>query len=161
MYKVLLGDELVHYAPAGIELIDPVLELEDNKSGSFKFSIAPGQPGYDLPQKLVTTVEVWCDGEALFYGRVFDESMALDRMKTVTCEGELAYLIDSIQRPASYEHVTLTQVLQSVLAEHNSQVESFKQFELGNVTVPTPDGMITSVRTGRIRSNSFRKRCWA
>ncbi len=146
MYKVLLGDELVHYAPAGIELIDPVLELEDNKSGSFKFSIAPGQPGYDLPQKLVTTVEVWCDGEALFYGRVFDESMALDRMKTVTCEGELAYLIDSIQRPASYEHVTLTQVLQSVLAEHNSQVEPFKQFELGNVTVPTPDGMIT-IRT--------------
>ena len=146
MYKVILGGELVHYAPAGIELIDPVLELEDNKSGSFKFSIAPGQPGYDLPQKLVTTVEVWCDGEALFYGRVFDESMALDRMKTVTCEGELAYLIDSIQRPASYEHVTLTQVLQSVLAEHNSQVESFKQFELGNVTVPTPDGMIT-IRT--------------
>ena len=143
MYKVLLGDELVHYAPAGIELIDPVLELEDNKCGSFKFGLAPGQPGYDLPQKLVTTVEVWCDGEALFYGRVFDESMALDRMKTVTCEGELAYLIDSIQRPASYEHVTLTQVLQSVLAEHNSQVEPFKQFELGNVTVPTPDGMIT------------------
>ena len=146
MYKVLLGDELVHYAPAGIELIDPVLELEDNKCGSFKFGLAPGQPGYDLPQKLVTTVEVWCDGEALFYGRVFDESMALDRMKTVTCEGELAYLIDSIQRPASYEHVTLTQVLQSVLAEHNSQVEPFKQFELGNVTVPTPDGMIT-IRT--------------
>lgn len=146
MYKVILGGEMVHYAPAGIELIDPVLELEDNKSGSLKFSIAPGQPGYDLPQKLVTTVEVWCDGEALFYGRVFDESMALDRMKTVTCEGELAYLIDSIQRPASYEHVTLTQVLQSVLAEHNSQVEPFKQFELGNVTVPTPDGMIT-IRT--------------
>ena len=146
MYKVILGDELVHYAPAGIELIDPVLELEDNKCGSFKFGLAPGQPGYDLPQKLVTTVEVWCDGEALFYGRVFDESMALDRMKTVTCEGELAYLIDSIQRPASYEHVTLTQVLQSVLAEHNSQVEPFKQFELGNVTVPTPDGMIT-IRT--------------
>ena len=140
MYKVVMDGEVIHYARAGIELIDPVLELEENRSGSFQFGMDPKNPGYELPKKLKSRVEVWCDGEALYYGRVFDESVGIDRIKRVTCEGELSYLIDSIQRPREYHGVTVTELMQSLLKEHNSQTEESKHFELGSVTVRTPDG---------------------
>lgn len=142
MYKVKLDGQVIHYGPAGIGLIDPVLELEENKTGSFKFSMAPGNPGYHLPRKLLSRVEVWCDGEALYYGRVFDESVSLDRIKTVTCEGELSDLIDSRQQTSVYRQVTVSTFLKSLLEEHNRQVEEFKRFELGTVTVQGEKGLL-------------------
>ena len=54
--------------------------------------------------------------------------------KSVTCEGSLAYLIDSIQRPFS-KTGTIHDFLSDMIEIHNSQVEERKQFILGSVNV--------------------------
>ncbi len=136
MYKVYL-DEQVIYEPANADLaiINPKLELALNKSGSFTCEIPSTNPLYSSVQELTSKVRVERDGTPIFYGRVVSVEKDFYGTKTLTCEGELAYLLDSIQPPKKYQNVTMRGFLTSILSNHNASVEADKTLTLGMVTV--------------------------
>lgn len=135
MYKVLLDGIAIYDPMIGIALTDPTLELADGKSGSFSCGVPPGNPAYGKIKKLVSVIEVLQDDESLFCGRVVSAEKDFYGMEAITCEGELALLLDSIQRPHEFHDITVRGFLQYLIDVHNSQVEDGKKFEVGMVTV--------------------------
>lgn len=135
MYKVYCdGQLLYHSSLENLKIFDPSVELEVNKTGSFNFTIYPDHPYISLIQKLKSIITVWQDDYLLFRGRVLDDEIGFYNEKQIVCEGEMSFLIDSIQRPYDFTG-SITDYLALMLDNHNSQVEEVKQFTLGNVTV--------------------------
>lgn len=136
MYRVLCDDEPI-FDPRdeNLVLIDPKLELEVNKPGSFSFKMPPQHPQYDLPQKMTSVIQVLQDDEEIFRGRIVESIVDFYNRKYYSCEGQLAYLNDSIQRPAEYHNMTVRGYLETLVAYHNAQVDKYKQFTVGIVTV--------------------------
>ena len=136
MYRVLC-DGVPIYDPRHEELvlIDPKLTLELNTAGSFACKIPPGHPQYDKPQEITSRITVYQDDTILFQGRITSVSLDFYNRKTITCEGELAYLNDTIQRPAEYHDMTVRQYLEKIIELHNAQVDESRQFTVGIVTV--------------------------
>ena len=141
MYQVKVktdGKEYLLHEPRDTEgelqLISPVVTLEMGKNGTFKFRIAPTHLNKDKILPLKSEISVYDDGELLFRGRPIGDESDFWLIGSVTCEGELAYLIDTIQRPYTYTGSTVEFVRQLV-SVHNSQAGTGKQFAVGNVTV--------------------------
>lgn len=142
MYSVKL-DNNVLYDPRieELALIGPKLNLEVNKAGTFEFTLYPSHPLYDNINKLKSTIEVYQDGALLFRGRPLNDSYDFNKARKVLCEGDLAFLNDSIQRPYEYNG-TVEGYLQQLIEGHNEQVEAAKEFTLGTVTVEDPNDYI-------------------
>ena len=136
MYKVLCdGAPIYDPRHEDLVLIDPKLTLELNTAGSFTCKIPPGHPQYDKPQEITSRITVYQDDAILFQGRITSVSLDFYNRKTITCEGELAYLNDTIQRPAEYHDMTIRQYLEKIIELHNAQVDESRQFTVGIVTV--------------------------
>lgn len=82
----------------------------------------------------------------IFRGRVLYSEKDFYNRRTVYCEGELAFLLDSIQRPYSFQG-DVPELFSQFLSNHNSQVDSWKQFQVGNVTVTDPNNYINREST--------------
>ena len=136
MYTVI-SDSIILMDPSrSLLLIDPVLDLAMNEAGSFSFSVPILHPAYgSIAHQMKITVSK--DGEPIFYGRVIDIQMDFAGTKSVKAEGELAYLSDSIQRPAEYHDQTVRGFIQTLLTNHNAQ--STEKFELGVVNITDPN----------------------
>ena len=122
------------------------LTLEANKSGSFGFTLYRDHPYYDRIEKLATIITVYRDGSLIYRGRVIKSVDGFYNDKTFTCEGELSFLLDSIQRAYSFTG-SPEELFDQFITEHNSQVGTDKQFTVGQVTVTDPNDYIN-------RSNS-------
>lgn len=131
MYQLFIGDDLI-YQP-GIEelaLIDVKVTLELNKAGTLEFTMPPTHPFYDKLSKLITYIDLYDDGEFIWRFRVLNTDDDFYKQRTVSCEGELSFLFDSIQRP--YEHKgSISTFLKMLIDNHNAQVEKDKKFEMG------------------------------
>lgn len=135
MYKVYCDGQLLYHSKLeSLKIFNPSLELELNKTGSFDFTIYSDHPRYSLIQKLKSIITVYQDDFLLFRGRVLDDEIGWHNEKHIACEGDLAFLLDSMQRPFSFSG-TPAEVLAYVLQLHNAQVDASKQFQAGNVTV--------------------------
>ena len=142
MYIVYADGHLIHHPNLDdVQLVSPVVTLEAGKAGSFRFTMPRTHPRISDIEKLVTRVEVYRDSEKIFSGRVIDDSFDFRNNRAVMCEGYLALFNDSVIRPYSYEG-TIEGYMQMLLDQHNAQVESWKQFQLGNVTVTDPNNFI-------------------
>lgn len=112
-----------------------------NAVDSFTFTIYPDNAGYDKLKPLTTSVTVTDDstGKEIFIGRVLKCPDSMDEQglicKSVTCEGRLGWLYDSVQPYVEYKMVGISTVLSSFLSKHNAQVGADKRIELGQVTV--------------------------
>ena len=112
-----------------------------NAVDSFTFTIYPDNAGYDKLKPLTTSVTVTDDstGKDIFIGRVLKCPDSMDEQglicKSVTCEGRLGWLYDSVQPYVEYKMVCISTVLSSFLSKHNAQVGADKRIELGQVTV--------------------------
>lgn len=136
MYRVLCdGLPIYDLRDENLVLIDPKLDLEVNKAGSFTFKMPPQHPRYELPQKMLSCIQVFQDDEEVFNGRITECNIDFYNRKQLTCEGQLAYLNDSIQRPAEYHDMTVRGYLETLITQHNKQVSKDKQFKVGIVTV--------------------------
>ena len=133
------GMLLYHSNLENLQIFNPSLELELNKTGSFDFTIRPNHPRYSLIQKLKSIITVFQDDYMLFRGRVLDDEIGFHNEKNIFCEGDFAFLLDSILRPFSFTG-TVAEFIAYVLTLHNAQVDSSKQFQAGNITV---EGYIT------------------
>ena len=140
MYKVYCDNQLLYHSTLdNLKIFNPTLELELNKTGSFHFAIYSDHPRYSLIQKLKSIITVYQDGYLLFRGRVLDDEIGWHNEKQVACEGDMAFLIDSVLRPFSFAG-TVAEFLSYVLPLHNAQVDASKHFQAGSVTV---EGYIT------------------
>lgn len=112
-------------------------ELELNKTGTLTFSISPTHPNFDKIFKHKSEVYLFQDDECLFCGRVLNDDTDIYNIKTVVCEGMLAYLLDSIQRAKAYQITgdnKITTYLTDIINIHNSQVDEYKQFSVGSIS---------------------------
>ena len=135
MYKVFCNDKLLcndRYETLKIFEASVVLEL--GKTGLFEFTIYPDHPYYDEVKEMIAIVEVQRDEKTIFSGRVLNIEYGFYNEKQVSCEGELAFLLDSLMPPHTYGS-SFSGYLEYVIEEHNNQVETAKHFRVGSVTV--------------------------
>lgn len=142
MYKVYLDNQLM-YRPGydNLSLVAAKLKQEVNKSGTFTYTIYPNNICCGLENKMKSIVLVYDDDEMLFRGRVLNSEEGFYNEKAVTCEGELSFLIDSIQRPHEFTG-TPAEYFIYLITNHNSQVDEWKQFNIGYITVTDPNDYI-------------------
>lgn len=122
-----------------------------NAVDSFTFSIYPDNAGYNKLKPLTTSVTVTDDstGKDVFIGRVLKCPDSMDEQglicKSVTCEGRLGWLYDSVQPYAEYKMVGVQTVLASFISKHNAQIGDDKHISVGQVTVTAENNYTYSV----------------
>jgi len=111
-----------------------------NAIDSFTFSMLPNSPGFTFINEFTTHVTVYNTNKNRyeFMGRVLyaETTMEDDGLitKTVTCENLFGFLCDSWQTYTDTQNWTVAGLLQHIIDCHNSQVEEYKHFKIGNVT---------------------------
>ena len=150
MYKVFSdGYTIYDYRLEKYKIFDAKLDQELNKTGAFTFTIYPDNPNIDKLHKMKSIVTVYQGDRLVFRGRILNSEEGFYNEQQVTCEGELAFLLDSIINPYGSEtepwNGTPEAYLEKLLTEHNAQVDEYKRFKLGTVNVPsgTETGNIT------------------
>ena len=153
MYRIYADQWLLHDDRLEeLRVMSPKLALEVNTTGSLTFSIYPEHIHYSHIAKFKTIITVYQEDALLFRGRVLDDEIGFYNEKQVVCEGQLAFLLDSIQRPYDFTG-SISDYLQMLITNHNAQVEEAKRFVLGNVTVTDPNDYI-------VRSNIDHVNTW-
>lgn len=148
MYKIYADKTLIYDSTLeDYEIGKGEVTLELDNAGSFVFSLYPDHPHYDRFVKLRTVVTVYKSGRIIFRGRILDEAVDYWNTKTFTCEGELNFLQDSIARPFNFSG-TPAQLFQQFIQLHNAQVDNFKRFKVGTITVEDPNGYIARENSG-------------
>lgn len=142
MYRVycdsalLYDDRIDEY-----KIYNPVVEKELNQIDSFDFTIYSNHRSFDRLKRLKSIITVFQDDYLLFRGRILDDEQGFHNEKQVSCEGELAFLVDSIQRPYDFTG-TPAELFTLFITNHNAQVDAEHQFIVGNVTVTDPNDYI-------------------
>lgn len=113
---------------------------------------------YDALEERVSMVQILRDGTEIFYGEVREIKESLDKIKSIYCVGELAFLFDSIQPQARYQNVEPVQMFTEMLNIHNSKVEEKKRFYVGIVTVTDPNNSIYRYTNGEDTLTAIRKK---
>ena len=141
MYQITCDNYVLHDARVDeLKVIGAKCDLEINKTGSLTFQIPPKHPYYDKIKKHTSEITLYEGDKVLFRGRVLNDELDFYNFKNVECEGELSYLLDSIQRNKEYhleggtENVIET-YLKDIVNIHNSQVEDKKKFTVGMVNI--------------------------
>ena len=112
-----------------------------NKGGTASIVMPPGHPAYNSFVSYKTLVTVYRDNVLLFRGRALYPSDDFYNRRTITCEGERCFLRDGVMRPYIYQDGPEA-ILIDVIALYNAQVDEFKQFKVGTVTVTDPNNYI-------------------
>lgn len=142
MYKIFADKTLIYDSTLeDYKIGKGAITLETNKSGSFAFSVYPDHFYYDKFVKLKTVITVHKSGQIVFRGRILNDVSDYWNNKVITCEGELGFLQDSIIRPFDFSG-SPEELFKQFINEHNSQVEEFKRFKIGKITVVDPNGYI-------------------
>lgn len=142
-----------------LPVVSPKAKLEMGKSGSCSFGLLPSHRLYNSLTKLKTEIVVNQDSEEIFRGRVYEISTDIYKQRTVTCEGNLAFLADTLQPPDrtrktvtetveyeddSHDYSTVEEEgvketnkahFEKLISRHNTQVEAWKRFTVGTVNI--------------------------
>lgn len=107
---------------------------------SFSFAVLPNNTGFNRIQDFQTLVTVWNTSKRRydFQGRVLCSAPAMDESgkisKEVTCESFFGFLCDSVQKYVEERNWTPRELLTHIIDCHNSQVEEYKHFAIGEVS---------------------------
>ena len=115
-------------------LIDPVLSLSKNEPARLSFGVPKTHPNCGAVTRLQSRVKVYRDDSLVFLGRVIEDGVGLNHRRTYAAEGALAFLLDSVQRPFSFDG-TVPEFFTQLLNTHNAQVNAEQQIGVGSVTV--------------------------
>lgn len=139
MIKILADGELIYdsrlrepgkdYTLLGLKTTTGV-----NKGGTAEIIMPPGHPAYSALVCHRSIVEMYRDDVLRFRGRALGYADDWMNRRTWTCEGELCLFQDAVSRPYIYQD-TPAAIFAAVVEDYNSQVEPFKQFRVGTVTV--------------------------
>lgn len=136
IYRVLMdGQDIFNPQERQYALIDPQLSMELNVAGSFEFTMHPSHPFYDDVNPFTSLIEVFESEVLLWFGRPVEITTDFYNQKKVYCEGAFAFFNDSVQRVHEYNSISVHEFFRTVIANHNDQVDSYKQFVVGEITV--------------------------
>lgn len=135
MFYIYTGGESF-YKPLDDQLVlfSPKLTLEIGKAGSLEFDIPPQNPYYDRMNQLSTEVSVDMDNDEIFHGRVLSNERGFNNVRHIYCEGDLSYLVDSVQKGVRYSGTT-HDLFNRIISAHNARVDANKQFTVGTVNI--------------------------
>lgn len=125
-----------------LRLLSPKLTVEIGKAGSLEFSIPVTHYYYSSLNQLTTTISVDFDDIEIFRGRILSISRNFNNTKKVYCEGDLSYLVDSVQKCEQYTGMT-HDLFRKIIERHNSRVEESKRFTVGNIGVENRSIVLT------------------
>lgn len=146
MYRVKADGQYV-YHPWGknLKITKGQLTLELGKNGQFDLTIPIENPMYGHMQARKSVVEIErfritrerkiVDQATIYRGLMIDEEEGLDLCKEVQTDGDMVSLNDSVIRPYTSRNTTPQADFSTFIAEHNSQVDEFKRFVVGTVSV--------------------------
>lgn len=133
-----------------------------NAGGTAEIVMLPGHPAYDYYVGHKTVVTIWRGNVLRFRGRALYSAENSFGQRTVTCEGELCFLRDSINRPYKYE-ATPRSIFVTLINQHNAQTDPEKRFTVGEVTVTDPNDWVAleseSAETTLATLNKLLERC--
>ena len=127
--------DILDYEDKLMALLSPKLTDELNEIGTLEFEMPPIHRYYDWPVPLNSTVEVYEDGEMIWYGRVISTTTDYYRQKNVCCEGALGWFKDTVQRYHEYKSVSVRQFFRDLITNHNAMAPAHRQFTVGDITV--------------------------
>ena len=130
------GTGKLFYKPGSenLNLLFPKLTVEYGKAGSFEFDITPKFTYYDDLQQLKTAISIENDGREIFRGRILNLTYDFNRHCKVYCEGNLAYLCDSVQKVEKYTG-NAGDLFTKIINRHNALIkEKTKQYTVGTIS---------------------------
>lgn len=134
MYKVVCNGYTLHDDTlSGLRIHAATVELELGKTGSLMFTIYVDHPHYDAVDVMSSRITVYRNGAIIFSGRAFRIEYGLHNEKRVSCEGDLAFLLDTLIPPTAF-YGSFIEYFESVVNIHNAQVDASKRFVIGNFT---------------------------
>lgn len=116
-----------------------------NAIDSFTFTMLPSNAGFNKVHDSQSLVTVYNTNTGVyeFYGRPLYSSSSMEDdgslTKDVMCESFLGFFCDSQQAYVAEKNWTVRGLLEHIINSHNSQVESYKHFMIGEVTVTDPN----------------------
>lgn len=138
MYRITC-DGITLYKPDNpvLQLISGTLKTGQNIAGTLTFVLAPTHPYLSRIKARSSVISVYRDGALYFRGSPLNVTESDTGLVTVTAEGALAWLGDSVQPFAEYHNMTVRTYLETLVQNHNVAVQddAYKQFTVGEVTV--------------------------
>lgn len=111
------------------------------KGGAAFITMPPNHPAFGAFVSYRTVVTIYREGELEFRGRALYPSDDFNHNRTITCEGERCFLRDGVMRPYVFQESPAI-IFENIIAAYNAQVEAFKQFVVGTITVTDPNEYI-------------------
>ena len=124
-----------------LSLLAPKLTLEMGKAGSLSFQIPPSNRYYSSLSQLTTMITVEMDDVEIFRGRVLTNNRNFNNVRTVYCEGNLAYLVDTVQKAEKYNGKA-HDLFRKIIEAHNRRADADKQFLVGDITIENRDVLL-------------------
>ena len=146
----LYGPDVEH------SVLNPHLEIELNAAGTLEFTL-PIVMGDDdgkyqqingdiwrSPNVFKSEIWVFEEDRIIWFGRPLQITRDWNNQRRVVCEGALAYFNDSIQRtwemkPKKDHSNTNISFFRHIITNHNLQVDTNREFSIGNITVESED----------------------
>ena len=125
----------------GSELAGLTVTTGLNVGGTASIVMPLGHSAYNAFVGHKTVVTIYRDGVLRFRGRALYPADTFYGTRTITCEGELCFLRDTINRPYLYE-ASPRSCFVTILNAHNAATDPWKQFKVGEVTVTDPNDWI-------------------
>lgn len=144
MYKAYLDGEILYHPNMldDFSLKSGKVSVELNKTGTFTFYLYSNNKRYGDILKMKSIVKVYDDDFRLFRGRVLNTKRGFYNELQVTCEGELAFLLDTKQRPYNFQG-SVEEFFGFIIENHNARcTDEEKKFKVGRVTVTDPNDYI-------------------
>ena len=141
IYRIYIDDTLVHRSDIpdeNYQLVGITLDVEMGKSPSLKFTIPPSHPKKNLLKNFLSRFTVKEDELVLAEGRLFDSRQDIYNQVEWQAEGSLSYLTDSYVPSVKVEE-TIKALFTRYVNEHNSRVEDYKKFTVGQITIDNAD----------------------
>lgn len=142
LYAPALYDDIEH------QVLSPRLQLRQNEPGSLEFVIPPQHCMRNAIQVMKSIITVEMGEKEIFRGRATEATVDTYNQTSVYCEGDLSFLIDSIQRPYEYEGKAPA-LFTTLIDKHNEQVEAAKRFTVGVVNA------VSDADTVKIKSDGY------
>ena len=112
-----------------------------NKGGTASIVMPQHHPAYNSFTSYKTVVTIYRDGLLLFRGRALYPTDDFYNRRTIVCEGERCFLRDGVHRPYVYQDGPAA-IFAAAIELYNAQVDDFKRFKVGTVTVTDPNNYI-------------------
>lgn len=124
MYSIYCG-QIPIYIPGESDFMvwDAKLTLGMNVSGSLSFNMLKSHPNFNILAIMDKEISVRQDSTIVFRGRILKMETTFENIVNVTCEGELSYLLDSIQPSRVYDGLTIAEFLYKMLEGENGHNE--------------------------------------